>query len=254
MRVWVRVYDGQALVKDADKEVKVKGGRELDFAANGPLKAQKFDKKRLRIAICIAGAVAIWLCGRSERGCGWDLRVERMGSWGPGWWGAGWYWTRGSTDSRLFQETGIFYSSFGWGFYSPWYVYGAPFYGYGYGRYGYGGHTLSITSARTCTTGARNPLRSRPELFRASTADRDRGTRFQSGPGTTADREAFGGSRWSGSEGGGFHGLGIGGGASTVVVAALMSLTQSGMTVRFAGFVDLTTVLRLAEDWFKTTD
>ncbi|HET8922979.1 MAG TPA: FecR domain-containing protein, partial [Candidatus Acidoferrum sp.] len=42
---WVRVYDGQALVKDADKEVKVKGGRELDFAANGPLKAQKFDKK-----------------------------------------------------------------------------------------------------------------------------------------------------------------------------------------------------------------
>src|SRR5260370_1373999 len=42
---WVRVYDGQALVNDADKEVKVKGGRELDFAANGPLKAQKFDKK-----------------------------------------------------------------------------------------------------------------------------------------------------------------------------------------------------------------
>jgi len=35
--------------------------------------------------------------------------------------------------------------------------------------------------------------------------------------------------------GGGFHGGGRG---------AQWSLTQSGMTVRFAGFVDLTTVLR----------
>src|SRR2546429_6629765 len=40
---------------------------------------------------------------------------------------------------------GIFYSSFGWGFYSPWYVYGAPFYGYGYGRYGYGGQDRKST-------------------------------------------------------------------------------------------------------------
>jgi len=61
-----------------------------------------------------------------------------------GWWGSDWYWDPWFDAFTFIPGDGIFYSPFGWGFYSPWWVYGAPFYGYGYGYgrgYGYGyGH------------------------------------------------------------------------------------------------------------------
>jgi len=81
---WVRVYDGQAIVKDGDRQAKVKGGRELDFAASGQLKAEKFDKKesaRGRRFVSLEQS-AIWLCGRSECGCGWNVCGERIWSVG----------------------------------------------------------------------------------------------------------------------------------------------------------------------------
>jgi len=150
----MRVYDGQALVKEADGQVKVKGGRELDFAPNGPLKAQKSIKRWMRTAICIAGAVCdlvmwqkpTWMrLGSMRRADG--VRGGRAGGVRVG------IGTRGSADSLLFRETEFSISPFGWGFYSPRYVYGAPFYGYGFGPLTVTAGTTTITSARTCTTG-----------------------------------------------------------------------------------------------------
>ena len=43
----LRVFDGQAMVQEGDRQIKVKGGHELAVAANGPEKAEKFDKTAL---------------------------------------------------------------------------------------------------------------------------------------------------------------------------------------------------------------
>ena len=41
----VRVSDGEAVVSDGKRSVKVKSGHLVDLATSGPLKAPKFDKK-----------------------------------------------------------------------------------------------------------------------------------------------------------------------------------------------------------------
>ena len=48
---------------------------------------------------------------------------------GPGWYGPGWYWDPWFWSYTWLPGDGIFYSPFGWGFYSPWYVGYAPYYG-----------------------------------------------------------------------------------------------------------------------------
>jgi FecR protein len=140
----LRVFDGKAFVEDGGKPRTVKGGREISFGSNGPLKVQKFNKKSYE-----EGDLYRWSSLRSAylaeanvdaagiyAGNGW-------GPWGPGWWGADWYWDPWFDAFTFIPGDGIFYSPFGWGFYSPWWVYEAPLYGYGYGRgYGYGPGTL----------------------------------------------------------------------------------------------------------------
>jgi hypothetical protein len=212
---WVRVYDGEALVKDADKEVKVRGGRELDFTANGPLKAQKFDKKAdedsdlYRWSSLRSGYVA-----EANVDAAGIYASSGWGPWGPGWWGAGWYWDPWFDGFTFIPGDGIFYSSFGWGFYSPWYVYGAPFYGYGYRRYGYGGHYYHHFSTDVHNWGpGTHYIAGRNYSGGIYRGPGSVGRGFQSGPGTTGGSRGFGGSRGGGSVGGGFHGGGgFGGG------------------------------------------
>lgn len=56
---------------------------------------------------------------------------------GAGWYGPGWYWDPWFWSYTWLPGNGIFYSPFGWGFYSPWMVGYAPYYGLrGYGYYG----------------------------------------------------------------------------------------------------------------------
>ena len=49
------------------------------------------------------------------------------GWWGPGWIGTGWYWDPWFNCYTFLPGDGYFYSPFGWGFYSPFYAWGAPF-------------------------------------------------------------------------------------------------------------------------------
>jgi FecR protein len=55
---------------------------------------------------------------------------------GPGWVGTGWYWDPWFSSYTFIPGDGIFYSPFGWGFYSPYAVWGSPFFYGGYGFYG----------------------------------------------------------------------------------------------------------------------
>lgn len=117
----------------------MKGGHEVSLDASGKLKTQKFDKKQYE-----EGDLYRWSSLRSAYLAEANVNAAGIyaengwGPWGPGWWGADWYWDPWFDAYTFIPGDGIFYSPFGWGFYSPWWVYQAPLFGYGYGGYGYG--------------------------------------------------------------------------------------------------------------------
>jgi FecR protein len=128
----IRVLQGQAVVLDRDRRVKVKGGHEVDLrAASGSLKAHKFNKRSYEAD----SALYRWSSLRSayvgEANVNEAPAYYANGWYGPGWWGADWYWDPWFDCYTFIPGDGIFYSPFGWGFYSPGYVGWAPFYEYG---------------------------------------------------------------------------------------------------------------------------
>jgi hypothetical protein len=124
----LRVFDGQAVIQDGNKQVKVKGGHEVSFN-DEPLKSQKFDKKSFE-----SSDLYRWTSLRSSYLA--EANVDAARTYvvgGPGWFGYGWYWDPWFSAYTFIPGDGIFYSPFGWGYYSPGFVWGAPFF-YG-GRY-----------------------------------------------------------------------------------------------------------------------
>ncbi len=135
----LRVFDGKAYVQEGDEHTTAKGGREVRLDANRTraLKATKFKKKSYE-----EGNLYRWSSLRSSYLAEANVDAAALyaengaGPWGSGWWGADWYWDPYFDTYTFIPGDGIFYSPFGWGFYSPWWVSQAPF--YGYGGYGYG--------------------------------------------------------------------------------------------------------------------
>jgi hypothetical protein len=125
----VEVYRGKAQVRDDDKEVTVKAGHELTL--NDPkLKTHKFDKDAFK-----NDELYKWSDLRSSYLAEANADQARYivnNYGGPGWFGAGWYWDPFFASYTFIPGDGIFYSPFGWGYYSPFYVVGAPYYGYPY--------------------------------------------------------------------------------------------------------------------------
>jgi hypothetical protein len=126
----VRVFSGQAEVQENDRTVKVKGGHEVMLAAEN-LQAHGFDKNAYE------GDLYSWSKLRSSYMAEANADVAPLyEGYGPGWFGTGWYWDPW-LSSYAFVPGGadIFYSPFGWGFYSPFAFYGA--YPGGFGGFGY---------------------------------------------------------------------------------------------------------------------
>jgi len=128
----VRVFAGQAMVQDGDQQVKLKGGHEVFLNGSGKLKAGKFDRKAYA-----SDELYRWSSLRSSYLAEANVDAARTyfvnGWYGPGWIGAGWYWDPWFGAYTFLPADGFFYSPFGWGFYSPLFVYRAPFlYGGGY--------------------------------------------------------------------------------------------------------------------------
>lgn len=123
----VRVFKGEANVTVAGKEEKIGGGHE--FILGTSLKAQGFDKKQYDTTDLYRWSV-LRSSYLAEANIDAASQYAYSGAFTPGWYWDGWFdaytWLPGE---------GILYSPFGWGFYSPYYVYDAPFYFYGY----YGG-------------------------------------------------------------------------------------------------------------------
>ncbi|MGB8887697.1 MAG: FecR domain-containing protein [Candidatus Korobacteraceae bacterium] len=130
----VRVFKGEAMVQDGDRQIKVKGGHELDVNNTANLKSTKFNQAQYQNTDLYRFSNL-----RSEYLAEANVDVANM-YWpgGPGWYGAGWYWDPLFLGYTWLPGDGIFYSPFGWGFYSPYWVGYAPYYGrpYPYGGYG----------------------------------------------------------------------------------------------------------------------
>ncbi len=134
----LRVFDGKASAEVGAKRITVKSGRELELAQGSRLTATKFKKKQYQ-----EGGLYRWSSLRSAYLAEANVDLGDMYTsdmWG-GWGGSNWYWDPWFDSYTFLPGDGIFYSPFGWGFYSPWLAYNSPFFpffGYGYG--GYYGH------------------------------------------------------------------------------------------------------------------
>jgi len=144
----IRVFDGKALVQTGRKPVELNGGHELTVNAAGKPKPRKFDKRASE------DDFYRWASLRSSYLAEANVDEARTfagggggyGGPGLGWYGLGWYWDPWFDAYTFIPGDGVFFDPFGWGFYSPWFAYGAPYFGYGgngYGGYGYGyGHSV----------------------------------------------------------------------------------------------------------------
>jgi hypothetical protein len=212
-----RVFDGKASVEEGGRQVTVKGGREVNLASNASLKVQKFDRKSYEEDDLYRwGSLRSAYLAEANVDAAGIYATNGLGPWGPGWWGADWYWDPWFNAFTFIPGDGIFYSPFGWGFYSPGWVYRAPFYGYGgYGyRNGYGHyyHHFS-TDIRNWGPGSHyvGGANYANGIYRGSGSA---GGGFHSGPRMMSGSRGFGGFGGGVSRGSsGFHGGGgFGGG------------------------------------------
>lgn len=186
----VRVFDGKALVQANERNIKVKGGHELNLNASGKLKPVKFNKDDAKTTDLYR-----WSSLRSnylgEANVDAASRYYVNGWYGPGWIGSGWYWDPWYAGFTYLPGDGFLYSPFGWGFYSPLFVYRSPLYYGGFyrgGYYGFHGRPGFVGHPPNRAVGAAVPHAGRP----VGAAPASRGVSgFHGAPGRS---------------GGGFHG------------------------------------------------
>jgi hypothetical protein len=209
----IRVFDGEAMVQEGDKQIKLKAGHKLAVAANAPEKAEKFDKKAFN-----GDDLYRWSSLRSDYVAEANVDAARTvvadgwgpywgdAFWGPGWGWGGWYWDPWFSAYTFLPPGGLFYSPFGWGFYSPGLVYRAPF---------YGGHFYHSFNAADVHAWGAGPHYATSRAYSRGVytgAGASRGA-FHSGPAMGAGVRGggfSGGGGFHGGGGGGFHGGGGG--------------------------------------------
>jgi len=123
----VGVLDGQATVYESDAHVKLKKGHEVLLASGDPLKARHLDRNAIE-----ADALYRWSKLRGEYESEASQASAQTIVVGGAWWGPGWYWNPSWDCYAFLPPYGVLYSPFGWGFYSPSWVWSAPHYFYRY--------------------------------------------------------------------------------------------------------------------------
>jgi hypothetical protein len=122
----VSVLDGKAYALVDDRRVEVGKGKELDLKAEGDmLKPRKFDRKEMEQDDLYAWSKlrSEYLAQANQSSAQMILRSR------PGWYGGtGWYWNPWFDTFAFVPGAGYMMSPFGYGFYSPRYVYYAPAY------------------------------------------------------------------------------------------------------------------------------
>jgi hypothetical protein len=132
----VSVFDGQANVyAGADlhtdvKPVQVKGGRRLVLTGDAA-QPVKFNKDQAKDDLYKWGSLRSQYLG--EANLSLASTYAGSASFYPGW-----YWAGGPYGYTWLPGNGLWWNPYGYGFYSPYYLYGGgPIYGYRGGFYGY---------------------------------------------------------------------------------------------------------------------
>jgi hypothetical protein len=143
----VKVLDGKAKVLAGSRVKDIGKGHEILLADNPKLKDQDFDKKAVE-----AQSLYVWSSTRSQAEAESNVKLASNIAVYGGWYGPGWYWDPFWADYAFLPGAGFLYSPFGWGFYSPGFVYAAPIYRgayvHGFHRGGYG-HVGGVAAAHT---------------------------------------------------------------------------------------------------------
>jgi hypothetical protein len=127
---YVQVLEGKAEVSANDQHVSVGKNREASVDPSGKLKTQDFNSKAVQ-----EGTLLRWSRLRSEYEAQANFDAARTVIVDNRWYGPGWYWGPSFGYWSFLPGEGILYSPFGWGFYSPFYVYGGPYFYGGYRGY-----------------------------------------------------------------------------------------------------------------------
>jgi len=215
----VFVYKGEALVQEGGQTVKVKGGHELDLKQAGELKTTKFDKKAFENSdlVQFSGYRSEYLAEANADA------ARAYDSPDTGWHGPDWYW-----DPAYWTYTWIpgdedeyNYDAFGWGFYSPGWVYYDPFcyagfFGdFGFGTYGHDhwGHRRLPDSFSAFARDKRGPLGELPPAMASNFGSHKPGSNNSGATGAGFNHAAFNhGGGMGGGTGGTHGGGGLGGG------------------------------------------
>jgi hypothetical protein len=137
----VRTFDGEARVFPGSnlqrnvKPIALKGDRQISLTGEA-VKTVKFDKNSSQDDLYRWGSLRSQYLGEANL----EL-ASRYADYGPGYlgYGAGWFWNSAFYGYTWFPGNGLFWNPYGFGFYSPFYLYGGGFvYGRGYYRPGFG--------------------------------------------------------------------------------------------------------------------
>lgn len=132
----VQVFDGKATVEQGDRHKDVDKNHELALTT---WNVQHFDSK----AQAEQNPLYAWSNIRSEYEAEASMQSAKNVFVGgaPYWDGPGWYWNPYWDMYGFIPADGIWFSPFGWPFYSPYVAYyWGPAFGFGFGYRGFGGH------------------------------------------------------------------------------------------------------------------
>jgi hypothetical protein len=117
----ISALDGEATVSQGDMHLTLKKGHTVLIAAGQRFKAQSFNKDAVE-----SDPLYHWSKLRSEYEAQANIETAQTVVVNGGWFGPGWYWDPYWSFYAFLPGDGILYSPFGWGFYSPGFVWRAP--------------------------------------------------------------------------------------------------------------------------------
>ena len=128
----LRVFDGEAEVHAGNQDVKLGDKRLLALTTSGPMKGQGFESRQYEDDFYRWSALRSGYLAEASIDAARTYVSPGPGWYGSGWVGLGWYWNPWFSAYTFLPADGIFWSPFGWGFYSPIFVYRSPYF---YGRH-----------------------------------------------------------------------------------------------------------------------
>jgi len=134
----VRVFDGSVEVTAGTRHVKLGGDQTVTVGDTAALKAVHFERRQFEDDFYRWSALRSGYLSEASVDVAGLYVGPGPGFYAPGWYGLGWYWDPWFGAYTFLPADGIFWSPFGWGFYSPIVVYRSPYWFYGHYPHAFG--------------------------------------------------------------------------------------------------------------------